>query len=59
MGVVQVEVNEEALSAHRESGAVVPAVERVVAFGDVAAELARLERGEVRGKVVVAVGAAG
>lgn len=49
----------EALSAHLESGAVVPAVERVVALGDVAAELARLERGEVKGKVVVAVGAAG
>ncbi len=47
----------EALAGHLESGAVAPAVDSVVDLAAAPAALARLDAGEVRGKVVVAVGA--
>lgn len=45
----------EVLARHLEAGDIVPAVDEVVGLEEAPAALARLDAGEVRGKVVVAV----
>ncbi len=47
------------LAAHLADGSVVPAIGRTVSLDEVPATLAALEAGEVRGKAVVRIGAAG
>lgn len=48
----------EVLTPYLEAGTVVPAIDSVVGLDEAPAALARLDAGEIRGKVVVAVGAA-